>query len=121
MSKVRIWHRGETVVGIESRYDETYTEDNRPPDYLADTWIEADSRGLNDADGVIPMESLRVRTVDAKLTLTVDAAQKDSIRQDAKDRTRGAGGRVDVLEQRLADDTITDAEQRELLRLERGL
>ncbi len=130
MTDVRVYYDPITkrVLAIEHRFDEktlgatAYTDANRLAPHEADPWFVTDVNNRFDPEGdKIPVEFSDVDdTNPADLRINTNpgwAAEK----ADRRDRRRGAGGRRDVLLQKLADDTITDAEQRELMRLERGL
>lgn len=121
MATIRVFYNGDTVLGTEHRADQTYTDANRPTRYLTDSWFEADSSICKDGLGAVPFECLAIDNSGARPVLSVDSAMRDSYRQAIKDRTRGAGGRLDVLYDKLRDGTITVAEQTEMLRLERNL
>ncbi len=117
MPNVRVFHDGTKVVAIEHRVDETYTAENRHGNHQDYSALVVDAADLSDAEGPIPFEAL----IPGGSGVGVDTVKRDAVRQAQKDRTVGAGGRLDTLRQKLADDAITDAELRELLRLSRGL
>lgn len=122
MTEVRIYYRPDgTVRRREHRADETYTAANVHPDMAGLDWIVTDIANSYDANGEIPFEALRVTGPAGGEALGADSTEAARIRQQWHDRKVGTGGRRDELLGKLAADTITDAEQRELLRLERGL
>jgi hypothetical protein len=123
MAIVRVYYRGARVIAVEHRVDEGYTDDNRLPPHQADDWFTTDANNRRDPEG----EKIGVQWS------TVDDTQPDGIlrintdpdwpteKQRRRDRHRGAGGRRDELLAKLQADTITRPEERELMRLERGL
>ena len=119
----RVIHNEAEIVSVEHRADEhklgaaAYTNDNLPLEHVGLDWFVQDVAIFDDNEGVVPWDALSV-TND---TVIVDVTIRDTKRQATKDRTRGAGGELDALEAKLADNTITDAEIRVLLRIERGL
>lgn len=126
----RVVHNGSQLISVEHRADEyelgaaAYTNDNLIPKHIGLSWFVQDIAVFDDAEGLIPWEALSVSNPSApsdQRTVSIDVGISDSERQKIKDQTRGAGGMRDSLELKLRDNTITDAEIRDLLRLERGL
>lgn len=124
MPNVRIYHRGTTFLANESRIDDDYRQGNVVPRYAGDSWFVTDAAVLFDAEGAIPVEALSVINPTSPTPtrqLVVDATARDTQRQGIRDRTKGAGGRLDQLYGLLAARTISEAERDEMLALERGL
>lgn len=126
----RIFHNGSIIRAVEHRADEhalgasAYTDANIPDIYLGFDWFVDDINKFHDGEGAIPWEAISVTNPEAakeQRQIGVDGTITIAARQHAKNATRGAQGRLDELTDKLQNDTISDAELRELLKLERGL
>lgn len=126
----RVVHQGGTIISVEHRADEyqkgvaAYTDDNLMLQHTGMDWFVADVAVLHDVEGLIPWDALFVNNptdIQSRRAVLVDATIRDIERQKTKDRTKGAGGRLDDLYQNLRDGTMTDSERDEMLKLERSL
>ena len=126
----RVIHNGVQIIGVEHRADESelgtmaYTDANLLPNHTGMDWFVQDVSVFDDTKGVVPWDALSVGnplSLPDQRSVLVDVITRDTKRQEEKNRTPGSGGRIDVLEARLADDTITFDQMKELERLERGL
>lgn len=128
MTIVRVFHHPNgTIRAREHRADEpelgadAYTQDNIPLPYIGFDWFTCYLNDSYDTEGEIPFEALRVIGSGPGRRVTPDVAEPARLRQLIKDRTKGAGGRIDQLHAKLSNYTITPAEINEMLRIERGL
>jgi len=126
----RVIHNGNQIVSVEHRADEyqlgaaAYTNANLPSIHAGKDWFIQDVSVFDDAEGVVPWDALSISNptdIPSRRAVLVDSSIRDSYSQRTKDDTKGAGGRLDTLHQKLRDSSISDSERDEMLRLERGL